>query len=106
MTWQENLARSKVAVVIMGPDFYGTNGPDILAEAISQEKWIILMVPQDRDGPVPPQFEAYGGRKAQINIASYDPGLILRKTNEQCLHWGVLITEGYEHTWKDLPGPL
>ena len=105
MSWQENLAHAKVAVVIMGPDFYGTDGPDILAEAIRQAKWVILMVPQDRDGPVPPEFQGYEGRKARIDIASYDPGLIRRKMNEQCLRWGVLITEGYEHTWEDLPSP-
>ena len=57
-----------------------------------------------RDVPIPPLFRSYEGQKAQINIPTYDPVVIVQKVNEQTRSWGLTITSGYEHTREDLPG--
>ncbi len=105
MSWREDLAKSNTTVCIMGPDFYQTNAPEILAQAMCLEKAVILVVPQDRDVPIPPQFGTYAGLKARIDIPTFDPVVIMEKVREQAQRWGFDIASGYEHTWEDLPGP-
>ena len=101
--WLDDLKRSAAAVVILGPDYYATNGPDIMAEAMRQGKPIMLLIPADRSLSIPPLFTAYKGRKALIDIPTYDPAVIVAKSMEQARSWGLNISGGYEHTWEDLP---
>lgn len=68
MSWREELVESEAAVCIIGPDYYETNAPEIMAEAMRLGKPVILVVPQDRAGPIPPLFGTYAGLKARINI--------------------------------------
>ena len=105
MSWREELVESEAAVCIIGPDYYDTNAPEIMAEAMRLGKPVILVVPQDRAGPIPPLFGTYAGLKARINIPTYDPVVIMEKVKAQTRRWGIVIASVYEHTWEDLPSP-
>ena len=104
-SWREDLNKSAACVCILGPDFYETNGPVILAESMRLGKPVMLIVPADRAIPIPPLFHSYTGQKVLINIPRYDSKVIVEKSMEQARRWGLSITGGYEHTWEDLPSP-